>query len=197
MASDSKALKTLAEMVLPDYLLDESFRLGDDVKYLFVRNYCEAIPVVSFTGENGRPAAETGVIYSVTPYLIAGEVSGGSFEVSGFAITQEQMDEMGLSLNVRLPANDSDPVRIVCYDKAENGRKLAVVSATVTGSGKDRCVEFVSPAGAFAFEVRSAGDSPVTDDGRAVLCFALTALIALAALTLCGEAHGKNNRKRT
>ena len=40
-------------------------------------------------------------------------------------------------------------------------------------------------------------DDPVTDDGRAVLCFALTALIALAALTLCGEAHGKNNRKRT
>lgn len=197
IASDKEALKTLAEMALPDYLLDENFRLGDDVKYLFLRNYCEAIPVVSFAAENGRPTAETGVIYSVTPYLIAGEVSGGSFEVLCFAITQEQMNEMELSLNVRLPANDMDSARIVCYDKAQNGKKLATVSATVIGSGKDRCAEFVSPSGAFAYEVCSTGDSPVTDDGRAVWCFALTALIALAALMFCEKAYGKNNRKHT
>ena len=154
IGQNNDAVKKLAVKLLPDYLLTGAGAVSEDVKYLFLRNFVQASPTVSFTARRGKPVSSVGRIYTVSPYLIVGEISGGCFQLLTYKLDEAFMKQNKLNLTLRLPADayaSKGAASVRCYNNAEDKLQLQRMNVTTVGRAPGSYTEFAVKGTCTAF----------------------------------------------
>lgn len=212
IGQNNDAVKALAAHILPSYLLNEDGSVSSKVTHLFVRLFYVPFPDVRFVQENGKWTPVVTMAYEVTPYLIVCETSSGKFDVQTLEISPELLQELGLSVTLRLPAGDAKQnatVRVRCLDNADDLNELTAVTAAPAGERGKQYVELTTDGSAAVYELSTADnetpvddaapnvpdcETPATGDESHTALYGALMLLSLAGL-LCCAVYGRKRRE--
>lgn len=161
-----------ATLALVNAVLPEGIEFFDSDPDLMMQNTnvkasYEPWVALHFEKQNGKYVPVINPGFDVRPILVVWGPSEESYQI--FYISSEVMQELGLSMNVRLSAvsaKDAKELMVIHYDNAEDLRVLDSQKAEITGSGSERYVSvLVNSCSPFELQAESV-QSPKTGENR-------------------------------
>ena len=183
---NQKAMTALVNAVIPEGM--DFFDNNIDVMLSNTNVIAKYEPWVAlhFSEEDGKIVPVLNPGFLVTPILVA----WGPYDedCSFFEISGDVMKELGLTMDLRIPAvsaGDKKSLTVIHYDNVKNLNKLETVQLDVLGSGTDKYVK-LTVTSCSPFELDLSAETPATGDPNSMTFWII--LMAFAALTITAGA---------
>lgn len=152
------AMTELAKEVLLNCYKDEDGNPLIPVENMITVAIIEPLASLNFKKEDGKTKAVVGNVVDVEPMLFIWDSPSDSYMC--FKISNEVMEKLGLSMDLRLSAaslGDSTKAKVIHYDDYDTMNEVERFTVDVQGSGNNRYVE-VKVASCSPFAVVSTSD---------------------------------------